>query len=170
MKDYNEAFHDIPGTTVFDAVQSRRGFHLNQFCMSLMKAANRAAFKADEAGYLAGFPMTEAQRDAFRQVLLLAARALEAAGQSPRVSALFPAVLLSGHLEGEVPILVYRVADYRATVAGLRARGLTALHEIEIPHGPLASFEAAGGQRLAVYELTRPEAAGKFDGIVDEPQ
>ena len=32
MKDYNEAFRDIPGTTVFDAVQSRRGFHLNQFC------------------------------------------------------------------------------------------------------------------------------------------
>src|SRR5690606_19140504 len=64
MRDYNEAFRDIPGTTVFDAVQSRRGFHLNQFCLSLMKAANRAAFKADEAGYLAGFPMTEAQRDA----------------------------------------------------------------------------------------------------------
>jgi hypothetical protein len=81
-----------------------------------------------------------------------------------------PALLLSGHLEGEVPILVYRVADYRATVAGFRARGLTALHEIEIPHGPLASFVAAGGQRFAVYELTRPEAADKFDGIVDEPQ
>ena len=64
MRDYNEAFHDIPGTTVFDAVQSRRGFHLNQFCMSLMKAANRAAFKADEAGYLAGFPMSDAQREA----------------------------------------------------------------------------------------------------------
>lgn len=80
-----------------------------------------------------------------------------------------PAVLLSGHLRGEVPILVYRVADYRAAVAGLRARGLTALHEIEIPHGPLASFEAAGGQRFAVYELTRPEAAGKFEGMVDEP-
>ena len=79
-----------------------------------------------------------------------------------------PAILLSGHLEGEVPILVYRVADYAATVAGLRAAGLTGLHEIEIPHGPLASFEAAGGQRYAVYELTRPEAAGKFDGIVDE--
>ena len=80
-----------------------------------------------------------------------------------------PAVLLSGHLDGDVPILVYRVADYRATVAGLRARGLRALHEIEIPHGPLASFEAAGGQRFAVYQLTRPEAAGTFDGIIDEP-
>ncbi len=64
MKDYNEAFRDIPGTTVFDATQSRRGFHLNQFCMSLMKAANREAFKADEAGYLAGFGLSDAQRDA----------------------------------------------------------------------------------------------------------
>ena len=80
-----------------------------------------------------------------------------------------PAVLLSGHLEGDVPILVYRVADYRTTVAGLRARGMAGLHEIEIPHGPLASFEAAGGQRFAVYELTRPDAAGKFEGIFDEP-
>jgi hypothetical protein len=80
-----------------------------------------------------------------------------------------PAVLLSGHLEGSVPILVYRVGNYLATFANLRARGLTALHEIEIPHGPLASFEAAGGQRFAVYQLTRPEAAAKFDGMVDEP-
>jgi hypothetical protein len=79
-----------------------------------------------------------------------------------------PAVLLSGHLEGDVPILVYRVDDYATTVAGLRSRGLTALHEIEIPHGPLASFEAEGGQRFAVYQLTRPEAAGKFEGIVND--
>jgi protocatechuate 4,5-dioxygenase alpha chain len=64
MKDYNEAFKDIPGTVVFDHVQSRLGFHLNQFCMSLMKAANRAAFKADERAYLSTFPMSEAQRDA----------------------------------------------------------------------------------------------------------
>ena len=79
-----------------------------------------------------------------------------------------PAILLSGHLEGDVPVLVYRVADYAATVAGLRARGLTGLHQIEIPHGPLASFEAAGGQRFAVYELTRPEAATHFDGVFDD--
>lgn len=64
MKDYNEAFRDIPGTTVFDATHSRLGFHLNQFCMSLMKAENRAAFKADEPGYLKRFPMSDAQRDA----------------------------------------------------------------------------------------------------------
>ena len=64
MKDYNDAFKDIPGTVVFDATQSRLGYHLNQFCMSLMKAENRAAFKADERAYLARWPMTEAQREA----------------------------------------------------------------------------------------------------------
>jgi protocatechuate 4,5-dioxygenase alpha chain len=58
------AFQDIPGTILFDSKQSRKGFHLNQFCMSLMKAENRAAFKADEAGYLARYPMTTEQRAA----------------------------------------------------------------------------------------------------------
>ncbi|WP_369061789.1 protocatechuate 4,5-dioxygenase subunit alpha [Caulobacter sp. 73W] len=55
---------DIPGTTVFTAAQSRRGFHLNQFCMSLMKAPNREAFKADERAYLNQWPMTEEQKQA----------------------------------------------------------------------------------------------------------
>ena len=64
MKGYNEAFKDIPGTVVFDATQSRLGYHLNQFCMSLMKAENRAAFKADERAYLAKWPMSEEQRRA----------------------------------------------------------------------------------------------------------
>ena len=63
-KSYNEMFGDIPGTTVFDATQSRLGYHLNMFCMSLMKAANREAFKADERAYLQRFPMTEEQREA----------------------------------------------------------------------------------------------------------
>jgi protocatechuate 4,5-dioxygenase alpha chain len=61
---YTEAFLDIPGTVVFDATQSRLGYHLNMFCMSLMKAGNREAFKADERAYLQRFPMTDAQRDA----------------------------------------------------------------------------------------------------------
>ncbi|MEO8675929.1 MAG: protocatechuate 4,5-dioxygenase subunit alpha [Casimicrobiaceae bacterium] len=62
--NYTEAFKDIPGTVVFDATQSRLGYHLNMFCMSLMKAGNRAAFKADERAYLQSFPMTDDQRDA----------------------------------------------------------------------------------------------------------
>lgn len=57
---------DIPGTTVFDADQSRLGFQLNQFCMSLMKADNRAQFKSNAAAYLAQFPMSPAQNAAVR--------------------------------------------------------------------------------------------------------
>jgi protocatechuate 4,5-dioxygenase, alpha chain len=41
-------YSGIPGTTVFDGEQSRRGYHLNQFCMSLLNPANRDRFKADE--------------------------------------------------------------------------------------------------------------------------
>ena len=57
-------YDDIPGTIVFDAEQSRRGYHLNMFCMSLMKADSRAVFKADEAAYLNRFPMTADQKAA----------------------------------------------------------------------------------------------------------
>ena len=53
---------DIPGTTIFDADQSRQGYHLNQFCMSLMKAANRERFKANERAYLDEWAMTEEQK------------------------------------------------------------------------------------------------------------
>lgn len=62
--NYNDAFKDIPGTVIFDATQSRLGFHLNQFCMTLMKDAARQEFRADETAYLKKFPMTDAQRQA----------------------------------------------------------------------------------------------------------
>jgi protocatechuate 4,5-dioxygenase, alpha chain len=55
---------DVPGTTIFDAEQSRKGYWLNQFCMSLMKAENRARFKADERAYLDEWQMSEAQKQA----------------------------------------------------------------------------------------------------------
>jgi len=51
-------------SSVFDATQSRLGYHLNMFCMSLMKAPNREAFRADPRGYLDRWPMTEAQKQA----------------------------------------------------------------------------------------------------------
>jgi protocatechuate 4,5-dioxygenase, alpha chain len=57
-------YDDIPGTFVFDADRSRQGYHLNMFCMSLMKAENRKAFKEDEAKYLDRFPLTPEQREA----------------------------------------------------------------------------------------------------------
>ena len=60
----DKPYLDIPGTTIFDAEQSRLGYHLNQFCMSLMKAENRARFKAGERAYLDEWPMSEEQKQA----------------------------------------------------------------------------------------------------------
>ena len=60
----DKPYKDIPGTTIFDAEQARKGYWLNQFCMSLMKADNRARFKADERAYLDEWPMTDAQKSA----------------------------------------------------------------------------------------------------------
>jgi protocatechuate 4,5-dioxygenase alpha chain len=57
-------FHSIPGTTLFDMEQSRKGYWLNQFCMSLMKAPNRERFLAAPAAYLDAWPMSPAQRAA----------------------------------------------------------------------------------------------------------
>ena len=55
---------NLPGTTIFDAEQSRKGYHLNQFCMSLMKDANRKRFLANQRAYLDEWPMTEDQKQA----------------------------------------------------------------------------------------------------------
>jgi protocatechuate 4,5-dioxygenase alpha chain len=56
------SFDDIPGTSVFTGAMSRRGYHLNQFSMSLMKSANRQTFLANEAAYLSSWAMTDAQK------------------------------------------------------------------------------------------------------------
>ena len=60
----DKPYLDVPGTTIFDAEQSRKGYWLNQFCMSLMKHENRERFKANERAYLDEWPMTEEQKEA----------------------------------------------------------------------------------------------------------
>ena len=60
----DKPYKDVPGTTIFDAEQSRKGYWLNQFCMSLMKAENRERFKANERAYLDEWAMTEDQKQA----------------------------------------------------------------------------------------------------------
>lgn len=60
----DKPYLDVPGTTIFDAEQSRKGYWLNQFCMSLMTAENRARFKADERAYLDEWRMSEEQKQA----------------------------------------------------------------------------------------------------------
>ena len=67
-------------------------------------------------------------------------------------------LLLAGHLEGEIPILIYRVDNLRKAKKELMGRGWKLDQQVEIPHGPCATFTATGGQRFAVYELVRPEA------------
>ena len=60
----DKPYQDVPGTTIFDAEQSRKGYWLNQFCMSLMTADNRERFKADPRRDLDEWPMSEAQKQA----------------------------------------------------------------------------------------------------------
>lgn len=60
----DKPYLDIPGTIIFDADQARKGYGLNQFCMSLMKPENRTRFKADERAYLDEWPMTDEQKRA----------------------------------------------------------------------------------------------------------
>ena len=60
----DKPYSDIPGTTIFDSDVARRGYWLNQFCMSLMRAENRKRFKADERAYLDEWPMSEEQKQA----------------------------------------------------------------------------------------------------------
>lgn len=57
-------YDDIPGTIVFDSQQAARGYHLNQFCISLRLQKNRDEFTADPEAYIDRFPMNQAQRDA----------------------------------------------------------------------------------------------------------
>ncbi len=60
----DKPYSDIPGTTVFDADMARQGYHLNQFCMSLMNPDSRELFKSDEAAYLGQWQMTDEQKQA----------------------------------------------------------------------------------------------------------
>jgi hypothetical protein len=78
-----------------------------------------------------------------------------------------PLVLLADHLEGDRPILVYRVADLAAAMAELEAQGWQRRRTLEIPHGPCCSFRTPSGHRIALYQLTRPEVATHFAGRRD---
>jgi protocatechuate 4,5-dioxygenase alpha chain len=55
-------YEDIPGTYIFNGKRCREAFHLNMFCKSLDKEANREEFRAGPAAYLDRFEMTPEQR------------------------------------------------------------------------------------------------------------
>ena len=85
---------------------------------------------------------------------------VELTGQPPRL-------LLAGHLDGDRPVMVYRVADLERAMRELEARGWKRGHTLEIPHGPVCSFTAPSGHRLAIYQLARPEVGEHFEGRRD---
>ena len=78
-----------------------------------------------------------------------------------------PRILLASHLDGDVPVLVYRVDDLDGVTEELRGRGWTEGHQLQIPQGPVHSFVAPGGHRLAIYERTRPGVEASFVGRRD---
>ena len=78
-----------------------------------------------------------------------------------------PHVLLTDHLEGDRPILVYRVKDLDAAVAAMRERGFKKGRGVELPMGTARSFSGPGGHRVALYELSRPGVVDHFEGRHD---
>ena len=78
-----------------------------------------------------------------------------------------PALLLAEHLEGDQPILVFRVQDLEESLRELEARGVRVTARFGIPHGPGAELLTPGPQRIALYELTRPEAVARLAGRKD---
>jgi hypothetical protein len=78
-----------------------------------------------------------------------------------------PDLLLAEHLEGQRPVLVYRVADLDATVARLIERGWAEQPRFEIPFGPCCELTTPAGHRVAIYERTRPELAERLAGRRD---
>jgi hypothetical protein len=76
-----------------------------------------------------------------------------------------PRLVLAGHLTGDAPVLLYRVDDLEATLAELS--GLDIEARIELPLGPCATLRTPGGQRLGLYERSRPEVDAQFAGRFD---
>jgi hypothetical protein len=78
-----------------------------------------------------------------------------------------PLLLFAGHLDGDVPVLLFRVADLQAELEAMAARGWKRESTFEIPHGPCCSFRTPGDHRVALYEPTRPDATAHFEGRRD---
>ena len=113
----------------------------------------------------------EADLEFYRDVLgARVAFAIEAMGTrvaEVEISPAGPRLLLAQHLAGDAPILLHRVSDLDQTLAQLSARGLLLEGRVELPLGPCATFRSPGGQRLGLYQLTRPEVDEHFVGRAD---
>jgi hypothetical protein len=84
-----------------------------------------------------------------------------------RLSAEPPALLLAGHLDGDQPVLVYRVGDLERALAELQDKEVALRARFEIPHGPAVELVNPGPQRLALYQLMRADAPERLRGRRD---
>jgi hypothetical protein len=78
-----------------------------------------------------------------------------------------PPLLFAQHLQGDQPVLVYRVEDLDRAVAELRHRHVELGVAFEIPLGRGVEITNPGPQRVAVYERTRPQADERLAGRRD---
>ena len=117
-------------------------------------------------------PSSDVAADARRLVDLLGGRLVFAIeGMGARVAMIElatgpPHLLLASHLEGEAPVLVYRVADLKAARKELEQRGLAAGDSLELPMGPAFAFQV-DARRFAIYERSRPGVVAGFEGRRD---
>jgi catechol 2,3-dioxygenase-like lactoylglutathione lyase family enzyme len=106
-------------------------------------------------------------RDVLGGEVVFAIEAFDTRVAEVRLAATSPHLLLAGHMEGEAPVLVHRVTDLEATIAALAERGFEVGARFDIPPGPAAELTTPGGQRIGVYEATRPEVYERFPGRFD---
>lgn len=78
-----------------------------------------------------------------------------------------PALLFTDHLEGDRTIFIFRVANLRRALKDLTKRGWESEETFEIPQGPCCSFTTPDGQRVALYQRTRPDVEEHFTGRFD---
>jgi len=78
-----------------------------------------------------------------------------------------PALLFTDHLEGDRTIFIFRVANLRAALKELASRGWEKEETFEIPQGPCCSFVSPNGQRVALYQRSRPDVETHFIGRRD---
>jgi hypothetical protein len=117
-------------------------------------------------------PSADVAADARFFITVLGAELVFAIADGTRVAMLRlsgegPAILLTDHLDGDRPILVYRVANLAGAMRGLAARGWSEERTLELPPGPATSFTTPGGHRVALYEAVRPFVVDSFAGRRD---
>ncbi len=61
----------IPGTTIFDGDQARKGYALNKMCFSFNSAQNRAEFLKDQQAYCDKFGLNQQQKQAVLSLQVL---------------------------------------------------------------------------------------------------